>query len=133
MSELFAEVILPLSLHDSFTYKIPESLKSTVQPGVRVVVQFGQRKYYAALVTAITDSKPDLSDLKEIIQVLDETPIVLPQNLDLWRWIATYYCSTLGDVFRAALPSGLKMESKISSQQKKFYFLSHQAVQLLKN
>ncbi len=112
MTELFVQVILPLSLHDSFTYKVPESLQSQIQPGVRVIVQFGQRKLYAALVISISNSKPEDIEPKEIQQILDAEPIVLPQNFELWQWIAKYYCCTLGDVFRAALPTGLKLESK---------------------
>ena len=112
MSELFAQVILPLSLHDAFTYKVPESLQSRIQPGVRVIVQFGKRKLYAALVYSISDTKPEDFEPKEIQQILDDEPVVLPQNFVLWQWIAKYYCCTLGDVFRAALPTGLKLESK---------------------
>ncbi len=112
MPELFAQVILPLSLHDSFTYKVPESLQSGIQPGVRVIVQFGKRKLYAALVYSISDAKPEDFEPKEIQQILDDEPIVLPQNFVLWQWIAKYYCCTLGDIFRAALPTGLKLESK---------------------
>ena len=112
MPELFAQVILPLSLHDSYTYKVPESLQSLIQPGQRVIVQFGQRKLYAALVFSISKSKPKDIEPKEIQQILDTEPVVLPPNFELWQWIAKYYCCTLGDVFRAALPTGLKLESK---------------------
>ena len=112
MPEHFAQVILPLSLHDSFTYKVPESMAANIQPGVRVIVQFGARKFYAALVFSISHKKPYDFEPKEIQQVLDDKPIVLPQNFKLWQWIANYYCCTLGDVFRAALPTGLKLESK---------------------
>jgi len=112
MPELFAQVILPLSLHDSYTYKVPESMHSQIQPGQRVIVQFGQKKLYAALVFSCSNLNADVVEPKEIQQILDEKPIVLPQNFNLWQWIAKYYCCTLGDVFRAALPTGLKLESK---------------------
>jgi len=113
MPQLFAQVILPLSLHDSFTYRVPESMEKKIAPGKRVIVQFGQRRLYAALVRSISNFKPsNLEKVKDILQVLDEHPVVLPQNFELWDWIATYYCCTLGDVFRAALPTGLKLESK---------------------
>ncbi|MBT3385586.1 MAG: primosomal protein N' [Prolixibacteraceae bacterium] len=112
MSDLFAKVILPLSLHDAFTYKVPPLFEKQIQPGQRVVVQFGQKKYYAALVISLTKKKPGAFEAKEVLQVLDEQPVVLPGNFELWNWISKYYCCTLGDVFRAALPSGLKMESK---------------------
>lgn len=113
MSQLFAQVILPLSLHDAYTYKVPAYLADSVVPGKRVIVQFGPRKFYAALVSEVSDTKPEvITDIKEISDVLDDHPIVLPKNFELWRWMAEYYCCTLGDVFRAALPTGLKLESK---------------------
>ncbi len=113
MPQLFAQVILPLSLHDSYTYGVPESMEKEIAPGKRVIVQFGQRRFYAALVRSVSKTKPvDLEQVKEIVQVLDEHPVVLPQNFELWDWMSSYYCCTLGDVFRAALPTGLKLESK---------------------
>ncbi len=112
MPELYAQIILPLSLHDSFTYAVPELLQHSIQPGQRVIIQFGQRRIYAGLVLALSKTKPENVEIKEIQQILDDKPIVLPQNLHLWEWMAKYYCCTLGDVFRAALPTGLKLESK---------------------
>lgn len=112
MPELFAQVILPLSLHNSYTYLVPEQLQNRIKPGQRVIVQFGQKRLYAALVFSLSGSKPENIEAKEIQQLLDEEPIVLPNNFELWEWIANYYCCTLGDVFRAALPTGLKLESK---------------------
>jgi len=88
-------------------------MENEIAPGKRVIVQFGQRRLYAALVRSVLNSMPnDLEKVKEILQVLDEHPVVLPENFELWDWMATYYCCTLGDVFRAALPTGLKLESK---------------------
>ena len=112
MSEIFAQVILPLSLHDVYTYIVPESMHSQIQPGQRVIVQFGKRRLYAGLVYSISKLKPEEIELKEIRQILDDAPVVLPKNFELWEWIAKYYCCALGDVFRAALPTGLKLESK---------------------
>lgn len=112
MPQLFAQVILPLSLHDAYTYSVPDALQASICEGQRVIVQFGQKKKYAALVVSLSQTKPENVEVKEILQVMDEHPIVLPQNLKLWEWIAKYYCCTLGDVFRAALPTGLKLESK---------------------
>ncbi|MDX1283427.1 MAG: primosomal protein N' [Draconibacterium sp.] len=112
MPDLFAQVILPLSLHDLYTYKVPESLKGSIKSGQRVIVQFGQKKLYAALVYSVSDKKPVDVEIKEILQILDENPIVLQQNFRLWKWMAKYYCCTMGDVFRAAIPTGLKLESK---------------------
>ncbi len=112
MPELFAQVILPLSLHDSYTYRVPEKLQPNIKPGQRVIVQFGQKKLYAALVFSLSATKPENIEVKEVQQILDEEPVVFPKNFELWEWIAKYYCCTTGDVFRAALPTGLKLESK---------------------
>lgn len=112
MPHLFAQVILPLSLHDSYTYSVPEPMQEQIKPGQRVIVQFGQTRLYAALVFSVSNEKPDDIEVKEIQQILDEESIVLSQNFKLWEWMAKYYCCTLGDVFRAALPTGLKLESK---------------------
>ncbi|MFV0590611.1 MAG: primosomal protein N' [Draconibacterium sp.] len=109
---LFAQVILPLSLHDAYTYLVPSGMEKDVEPGKRVIVQFGQRKFYAALIVSLSGEKPGDVEVKEIQQVLDEHPLVLAKNFEMWHWIAKYYCCTLGDVFRAALPTGLKLESK---------------------
>jgi primosomal protein N' (replication factor Y) len=105
MPEMFAQVILPLPLHDEFTYRVPVEFQQKIKPGQRVVVQFGAKKFYAALVLSLSENPPQNIELKEIIQLLDEEPVVLPHNLELWKWMAGYYCCTLGDVFRAALPS----------------------------
>ncbi len=112
MPGLYAKVILPLPLHGAFTYKVPTLLEDDIKEGGRVIVQFGQKKLYSALVIALADKKPENIDIKEIIGVLDSHPVVLPKNIELWHWMAKYYCCTLGDVFKAALPSGLKLESK---------------------
>ncbi|WP_320110732.1 primosomal protein N' [Draconibacterium orientale] len=112
MPQLFAQVILPLSLHDSFTYKVPALLENEIAPGKRVIVQFGKKKLYAALVISLSDKKPEELEVKEVLEILDEHPIIFPVNFKLWQWLAQYYCCTLGDVFRAALPTGLKLESK---------------------
>lgn len=112
MPELYAQVILPLSLHDSYTYKVPESMQKLIAVGQRVVVQFGKQKMYAALVISLSENSPAGIPLKEIQQILDEQAIVLPNNLKLWTWMADYYCCHTGDIFRAALPSGLKLESQ---------------------
>lgn len=113
MPQLYAKVILPLSLHDAYTYRVPESMQKEIEPGKRVIVQFGKRKFYAALVSSVTTIPPENNiETKEIHQILDEKPIVLPKNFELWQWISKYYCCTLGDIFRAALPTGLKLESK---------------------
>lgn len=109
----YAEVILPLSLANSYTYQIPADLERQVVPGCRVIVHFGKKHYYTAIVMAVHDSCPvGLSDLKEIFSLLDDFPIVRDLQLRFWKWIASYYLCKLGDVYKAALPSGLKLESE---------------------
>jgi primosomal protein N' (replication factor Y) (superfamily II helicase) len=112
MPDLFVQVILPLPLHDVYTYRVPDRWQGQIIPGQRVVVQFGSRKMYAALVVSLSDNAPAGLETKEILEVLDDKPVVLSQNFELWKWMAGYYCCTLGDVFRAALPPGLKLESR---------------------
>ncbi|MFP4023926.1 MAG: primosomal protein N' [Thiohalospira sp.] len=111
-TNVFADVILPLPLKQLFTYSIPESLKNQAKAGKRVIVQFGKRKIYAAIIHTIHSKKPTEYETKEIISVLDDGPIVNESQLKLWKWIADYYMCSLGEVFKAALPSGLKLESE---------------------
>ncbi len=110
---VFVDVILPLPLAGSFTYRLPSSYETDVQTGSRVVVQFGAKRYYTAIVLSKHNETPQGNyEIKEVIEVLDATPIVQPEQLRLWQWIADYYMCSMGDVYKAALPSGLKMESE---------------------
>lgn len=106
----FADVILPLPLNSTFTYRIPQTMK--LAEGERVLVSFGAKKYYTALVDRLHDEEPKGFEVKEIIEQLDREPLLLPQQNRLWHWMADYYLCSLGDVFKAALPSGLKLESE---------------------
>lgn len=109
----FAEVLLPLPLSGSFTYRIPQELSPKVKAGHRVVVPFGAKKYYTGIVTSLTNVPPsDNYEIKEIISTLDEYPIIRRPQLQLWEWVAEYYLCSAGDVFRAALPAALKVESE---------------------
>ncbi len=110
--DLYADLILPLPLQGSFTYLVPEELKEKLVPGMRVVVQFGAKKFYSALVRKVHRNKPDNLTPKLIESLLDEKPILSGSCFPLWDWIAAYYHCTLGEVLKAALPSGLKMESE---------------------
>src|SRR5512137_1427975 len=110
--EKYADVILPLPLEGLFTYLIPEELKVKIAPGMRVVVQFGAKKFYSALVRRIHEIKPEHITAKLVENVLDDKPILSENCFLLWEWIATYYHCTLGEVLKAALPSGLKLESE---------------------
>ncbi len=109
----YVDVILPLPLVGSFTYRLPEVCAATVQEGSRVVVQFGAKRYYTAIVTCKHTDKPQGDyEIKEVVEVLDAAPIVHPTQLRLWQWIADYYMCPIGEVYKAALPSGLKIESE---------------------
>ncbi len=110
---LFADVILPLPLDYRFTYRVPSAFQSRVKIGVRVIVQFGKRKFFSALVYHLHQNQPAGEfEIKDIDAILDEEPIVGVRQLQLWEWLSTYYCCTLGEVYKAALPSGLKLESQ---------------------
>jgi primosomal protein N' (replication factor Y) (superfamily II helicase) len=108
---LVAEVILPLPLDKTFHYAVPSEYNNQLVSGVRVLVQFGKRKEYAALVVRILEVEEDLS-LKYFISVLDERPVVLEHQLIQWKWMAGYYMAPLGDLMNAALPPGLKLSSQ---------------------
>lgn len=110
---LFADVILPLPLRDKFTYLVPASFEPNMKLGVRVIVQFGARKYFSALVYRLHQEPPAGDfDLKSIDAILDKEPIVNQAQIIAWEWVADYYCCSLGEVFKAALPSALKLESQ---------------------
>ena len=131
---LLIDVVLPLPLAETYTYRLPESMRDRVRVGSRVIVPFGSKKIYSAIV--VTQPHPQSppeggtyngdernyaipsgrdwggGSLKEVLDVLDPAPILLPDQLWLWQWIADYYLCTLGEVYKAALPSGMKLESE---------------------
>ena len=108
----YIDVLLPLPLANWYTYSLPASLEGKVQTGSRVIVPFGRKKYYTALVVNVHYCPPEAYETKDVVEVLDEHPILVPQQFRLWKWIASYYLCTLGDVYKAALPSGMKLESE---------------------
>ena len=108
----FAEVILPLSLSKTFTYSISESEFHFLKKGMRVTVPFGKSKIYTALVADTHQNKPEAYQAKEIIQIIDEIPIVNEIQIEHWKWIASYYMCAIGDVYRGAMPSALLLESE---------------------
>lgn len=112
MTVRYFDVILPLPLAQCFTYQCPEDWGEQVQIGARVVVPFGAKKYYTALVVAVDTKPTEGYAIKQAISLLDTTPIVYPYQLTLWTWISSYYLCTIGEVYKAALPSGLKLESE---------------------
>ena len=112
----YVEVILPLPLEGTFTYVVPDALLDKVVPCVRLLVPFGKTKTYIGICDTYPSDHPnnnydnDGIEYKAILAILDDGPVLLPQQLQLWHWIANYYMSPIGDVYKAALPSGLKGE-----------------------
>ena len=103
----YVDVILPRPLDGFFTYAISSDMSSGVKLGIRVLVPFGASKTCTAMVVRMHDDKPAF-ETKQVLQVVDAMPMLLPQQLDLWKWIAQYYMAPIGDVYTAALPAGLK-------------------------
>lgn len=114
----FVEVILPLSLAKTFTYRVSEAEFHFVKNGMRVVVPFGKSKMYTALIIDKHQNEPTLYEAKEIDQILDEKPIVTQFQITHWQWIASYYMCAIGDVYRGAMPSALLLESETIISQK---------------
>lgn len=107
---MYADVILPLPLSDLFTYAIPAEMQDKIGTGLRVIVPFGRRKYYTAIVKAVHKNRPENIEVKEIHSLIDSHAVVNEQQLTLWEWISFYYLAPLGDVYKAALPSSMKPE-----------------------
>ena len=106
----YADLILPLPLQGTFTYALPASMQSEVQVGMRVLVPFGRNKTYLGIVARLHDEQPQGYEVKSVVQLMDAEPIVTLQQLKLWQWISDYYLAPIGDVYKAALPAGLKAE-----------------------
>lgn len=111
--EKYADVIVPLALPGAFTYALPASLGAEVVAGSRVVVPFGPRKSYTAIVVRLHSQAPPAGvKIKEIAALVDAAPLLLPVQIDFWRWLSSYYMCTPGEVMKAALPAGLKLETE---------------------
>ncbi len=95
-----------------FTYQVSQEFSEHIGIGKRVVVQFGARKIYTALVAQIHNNEPELHKAKPILEVLDDELVVHPRNIEFWKWISEYYMCTLGEVMNAAMPQGLKLDSE---------------------
>ncbi|WP_284652237.1 replication restart helicase PriA [Flavobacterium terrisoli] len=115
----FVEVIVPLSLPKTFTYKVSEAEYGFISKGMRIAVPFGKNKIYTALVIDLHQNAPTLYEAKDIHQILDEKPIVNEFQINHWFWIASYYMCNIGDVYRGALPSALLLESETIISQRK--------------
>ena len=115
MNNHFADIILPLAVKGIFTYRIPEELHATVIPGVRVLVQFGNKKLYSGVVSNIHESPPASENIRPVIRVLDPVPVANNIMLKFWSWISDYYMCSQGEVVKAALPSILFLEGETSA------------------
>lgn len=109
---LFVEVVLPLSIAKTYTYRVPYEQNDRVQIGRRVIVQFGKNKVYSAVIKSISTTAPLQYEAKYIMDVVDDQPIVDQGQLMLWQWMADYYMCYLGEVMQAALPAALKLASE---------------------
>jgi primosomal protein N' (replication factor Y) (superfamily II helicase) len=110
-SHKYANLLLPLPLPGYFTYAVPEELEGSLEVGMRVVVQFGKKKLYTALVREIHEKKPNIP-VKEIMAQMDKKPVVNAFQFEFWEWLATYYMCNMGEVMNAALPPALKLSSE---------------------
>uniref|UniRef100_UPI0028E69BEA replication restart helicase PriA n=1 Tax=Prevotella koreensis TaxID=2490854 RepID=UPI0028E69BEA len=119
----FVDVILPVPLEGLFTYGLPEQWVGRVSMGVRVLVPLGKSKHYIAMAVKVHQTEPEMK-WKQIEQVLDEQPVVREQQMKLWQWISEYYMSPIGDVFKAAMPSGMKSEEGYKPRTETFLDLS---------
>ena len=115
---LFAEVILPLPLPGTFTYSVPQEMEGSILPGCRVTVPFGNKKSYTALVMSLHGNEPEGYAVKPIAELLDDTPIVIESQTKLWEWISKYYLCPMGDIYKAAIPQGLKGEFRPRTEQR---------------
>lgn len=109
---IFAQIILPLNLKGTFTYKVPEELWQLVQPGMRVLVPFGGKKIYTGIVFSLHNNIPENFEPKEVISILDDSAILPPEQLKFWSWLSTYYMGNIGEIYRFAFPASLKLESE---------------------
>lgn len=108
----YTQIVLPLNLKGSFTYKVPEELMSQIQLGMRVLVPFGGKKIYTGIVFELHDNAPENFVAKEVISILDEKPILPEEQIRFWNWLSDYYLCNLGEIYRLAFPSSLKLESE---------------------
>lgn len=110
---MYVTVIIPRPLDGAFTYKVPPQLECNIAVGKRVIVPFGPRRYVTGIVEGIQFTRPaDVASVKDVMDILDESPTVIHPQIKLWHWLADYYMCPVGDVFKAAVPAGLKLESE---------------------
>ncbi|MBI1185483.1 primosomal protein N' [bacterium] len=109
---LFAEVILPLAVDGTFTYRVPHSMHNLAVAGKRVTVQFGRRHIYTGVIDHLHHQAPKGYKTKALLEILDENPIIQAYQLNFWKWISAYYLCTIGEVLEAALPNYMKLKSE---------------------
>jgi primosomal protein N' (replication factor Y) (superfamily II helicase) len=109
---IFVDVILPVPIHNVFTYRVPFELNSIVSAGYRVVVPFGKGKLLTGIITRVHSEIPQKYQAKYIEHLLDEEAIITKKQFQLWKWVSSYYMAPLGDVMNAALPSNFKLASE---------------------
>lgn len=109
---LFVDIILPVPVHQVFTYRVPFDLNELVIPGIRAVVPFGRSKLITGIITKVHEVIPTVYQAKYIEFLLDETPIITKNQFLLWQWISSYYMAPIGDVMNAALPANFKLASE---------------------
>lgn len=122
----YVDVILPVPLEGTFTYSVPENKADDVRFGVRVLVPFGKSKRYVGIAVRLHDEKPKGYEVKGVDEVLDDAPMILDRQWRLWQWIAQYYMSPIGEVYKAALPSGLKAEDGYKPKTELYIRLAQQ-------
>lgn len=122
----YVDVILPVPLEGTFTYSVPENKADGIRFGVRVLVPFGKSKRYVGIAVRLHDEKPKGYEVKDVDEVLDDAPIILDRQWRLWQWIAQYYMSPIGEVYKAALPSGLKAEDGYKPKTELYIRLAQQ-------
>lgn len=115
----FADLILPLPLDKRFTYSLTAEEAAFIQPGMRLAVQFGKSRIYTGIVAEVHQNPPEVYEAKPIHQILDEKPLLTAEQLAFWKWIASYYLCSEGDVMRAALPGAFLLESESIVQLRK--------------
>jgi primosomal protein N' (replication factor Y) len=115
-STLFADLIIPVPIPRLFTYRVPKLLNEKIRTGQRVIVPFGKKKIVTGIIFSVHENPPKDYEAKSILELLDESEVIYPQQFKLYRWIADYYLCTLGEVMIAALPSGLKLSSESKVQ-----------------
>ena len=116
----YVDVLLPLALPQDYCYVVPIDLVPFIKTGQRIIVQFGKNKFYTAIIKRIHHDKP-VFDPKLIESIADEYPIVTPNQLKLWKWMAEYYLCTEGEIMQAALPAGLKLSSETKIILNEYY------------